>query len=65
MPVNIKCPECGKPASWEENKWRPFCSERCKMLDLGAWASEEYRIPGAPDEDSVSDGYPHDEEDNE
>jgi hypothetical protein len=28
-----------------ENKWRPFCSERCKMIDLGAWATESYRVP--------------------
>jgi endogenous inhibitor of DNA gyrase (YacG/DUF329 family) len=30
---------------WQGNEWRPFCSERCKLIDLGAWASEEYRIP--------------------
>jgi endogenous inhibitor of DNA gyrase (YacG/DUF329 family) len=38
-----------------ENPWRPFCSERCKMIDLGAWASEDYRVagePGAPEDDS-------------
>jgi endogenous inhibitor of DNA gyrase (YacG/DUF329 family) len=28
-----------------DNKWRPFCSERCKMIDLGAWATESYRVP--------------------
>jgi len=32
-----------------ENKWRPFCSERCKMIDLGAWAAEDYRIAGKDD----------------
>ena len=31
---------------WEENLYRPFCSERCKLLDLGKWASDEYRIEG-------------------
>ncbi|HAK32599.1 MAG TPA: DNA gyrase inhibitor YacG, partial [Acinetobacter radioresistens] len=36
---------CGKPATWENNEFRPFCSERCKMIDLGAWANEEYRVP--------------------
>jgi endogenous inhibitor of DNA gyrase (YacG/DUF329 family) len=41
-----------------ENKWRPFCSERCKMIDLGAWAAESYRVPAeeeeSPDEDASS-----------
>ena len=63
MPVNIKCPKCGKLLPWEGNEWRPFCSERCKMYDLGAWVTEGYKIPGASDEDSVSGGYPPDEED--
>ena len=30
---------------WEDNRWRPFCSERCKMIDFGRWANEEYRVP--------------------
>lgn len=42
---NIRCPNCRKPAPWEGNPFRPFCSERCKMIDLGAWVAEEYRIP--------------------
>jgi uncharacterized protein len=42
----MQCPICKKPASWEGNHWRPFCSERCQLIDLGAWASEEYRVPG-------------------
>jgi len=35
-----------------ENRWRPFCSERCKLIDLGQWATEKYRVPvePAPDE---------------
>jgi endogenous inhibitor of DNA gyrase (YacG/DUF329 family) len=37
--------------TWEENPWRPFCSERCKLLDLGAWASEKYRIAGKKEEE--------------
>ncbi|MBU3696060.1 DNA gyrase inhibitor YacG [Dechloromonas sp.] len=41
----VRCPQCGGEALWApENKWRPFCSERCKQIDLGAWASESYRI---------------------
>ena len=47
----VKCPECGKEVKWEKNKWRPFCSERCKILDLGAWASEEYGVSEEIDED--------------
>jgi uncharacterized protein len=43
----MKCPTCGKPAEWKENPYRPFCSERCKLIDLGRWVNEEYRVPGA------------------
>lgn len=46
---DISCPRCGKKDTWStENKFRPFCSERCKMIDLGAWAAEEYNVPGEP-----------------
>ncbi len=38
------CPRCKKPSQWTDNPYRPFCSERCKLIDLGAWASEEYKI---------------------
>ena len=41
-----KCPTCGKPVEGQENPWRPFCSERCKLIDFGRWANEEYRVPG-------------------
>ncbi len=40
------CPICGKKSVWEDNPFRPFCSERCRLIDLGKWASEDYRIPG-------------------
>ena len=44
----VACPACGKPALFApENPWRPFCSERCRLTDLGGWASESYRIPEA------------------
>jgi endogenous inhibitor of DNA gyrase (YacG/DUF329 family) len=43
----VACPHCGTPVEWvPASKFRPFCSERCKTLDLGAWANEEYRVPG-------------------
>jgi hypothetical protein len=38
-----------------QNKWRPFCSERCKMIDLGAWATESYRVPAEEDNDLDDD----------
>ena len=47
---SVPCPRCGTLAPYlPENSWRPFCSERCKMIDLGAWANEEYRIPAPPE----------------
>jgi uncharacterized protein len=50
---SIKCPQCHKEASLVDNPFRPFCSKRCKMIDLGTWASEGYRIPAekAPEQD--------------
>lgn len=42
----LKCPQCRKETVWEGNPDRPFCSERCRLIDLGAWANEEYRVPG-------------------
>ena len=38
------CPRCGQASSWQANAFRPFCSERCKLIDLGAWANEDYKI---------------------
>jgi len=40
----VKCPGCGRETEYEGNEFRPFCSERCKLLDLGAWADEEYAL---------------------
>jgi len=45
-PHLVNCPACGKAVAWAaENRYRPFCSARCKAVDLGAWAAEEYRVP--------------------
>ena len=41
----VKCPTCGKPVNYGENEFRPFCSERCKLLDFGAWADEKFNLP--------------------
>ena len=49
MGLKVKCPNCKKEVQWEDNKWRPFCSERCKMIDLGTWAKEDYRISEGAD----------------
>jgi endogenous inhibitor of DNA gyrase (YacG/DUF329 family) len=43
----VSCPTCGKPVEWSQSqRWKPFCSERCKLIDLGAWIDEHHRIPG-------------------
>ncbi len=48
----VACPTCGKDVEWRvENKWRPFCSERCKMIDLGEWATEKYKVPVVEQDD--------------
>jgi endogenous inhibitor of DNA gyrase (YacG/DUF329 family) len=44
--VKIRCPRCGADVAWEGNPHRPFCSEKCRLVDLGRWAAEEYRIAG-------------------
>jgi endogenous inhibitor of DNA gyrase (YacG/DUF329 family) len=42
----VSCPQCSKAIVWDtSNRYRPFCSERCKITDLGLWANESYRIP--------------------
>jgi endogenous inhibitor of DNA gyrase (YacG/DUF329 family) len=49
----VACPTCAKKVEWTpENKFRPFCSERCKQIDLGAWAEEKYTIPAAAPNES-------------
>lgn len=57
IPRTVSCPRCGTAVQWiTENRYRPFCSERCKMVDLGAWANEEYRVAAVEQEDDVEDG---------
>ena len=47
-PSVVTCPQCGKEVVWNsDSPYRPFCSERCKLIDLGQWATESYRIPQA------------------
>ena len=50
----VACPHCGKAVEWTPAAaWRPFCSERCKLVDLGAWATERYRVPAVEDGESA------------
>jgi len=49
MPT-VTCPQCGTPVAWsaERSPYRPFCSKRCRMIDLGDWLDERHQIPGEP-----------------
>lgn len=47
----ILCPVCRRKTTWEENPWRPFCSERCKLFDFDKWLTEEYAIAGSKSEE--------------
>lgn len=63
MTRKIDCPQCGKPSEYSsDNPWRPFCSKRCRLIDLGEWASEGYQIPAAPELDDYSTGLTPDEQ---
>ena len=51
-PRIVVCPTCKGPSRFApNNRWRPFCSERCRSIDLGAWASESYRVETEPPAD--------------
>jgi hypothetical protein len=48
--LSVNCPTCGKKVEWTKAfQWKPFCSERCKLIDLGDWAEGNNRIPGKPE----------------
>lgn len=57
MVTTVQCPTCNADVLWQEGqKRKPFCSERCKLIDLGEWASEGHRIAGeSQQEDNVLD----------
>lgn len=47
MATTVNCPTCQKPVTWtQDNQYRPFCSRRCKLIDLGAWVDGSNHIPG-------------------
>ncbi|WP_210756761.1 DNA gyrase inhibitor YacG [Caldichromatium japonicum] len=55
MVKTVACPTCGKPVPWmPESRWRPFCSEHCRLIDLGDWLAEHHRISGPEDEGAGS-----------
>lgn len=57
--IQVPCPTCRQPSVYgPSNPWRPFCSERCRGVDLGAWATESYRVPAEAPPDGDSDGPP-------
>lgn len=60
MSTVVQCPTCEAPVEWSaQSPFRPFCSERCKLIDLGAWASEAHAISGNELEDDLfSDDMP-------
>ena len=61
MPT-FPCPTCQRPVEWSAAaNWRPFCSERCRLIDLGAWMTEKHTIPGeeiSPDGTQPPSGEP-------
>ncbi|HEY8047906.1 MAG TPA: DNA gyrase inhibitor YacG [Ramlibacter sp.] len=57
-PKTVKCPTCGGDSVYAPgNRFRPFCSERCKNIDLGAWSNEDFRVPAEspPDDQNFGD----------
>jgi endogenous inhibitor of DNA gyrase (YacG/DUF329 family) len=59
MAREVPCPRCGTRREWSGNAWRPFCSERCKVIDLGGWFSEKNAIPGEAVEIPDGEGDAH------
>ena len=58
MTAVVKCPVCGTPVAWAaSSRWRPFCSERCRTIDLGDWAADRHVIPGR-DGEALDPGRP-------
>ncbi len=53
MAIMVKCPTCRRPVEWSAaSAYRPFCSDRCRLIDLGAWLSEQHKIA----DESAADG---------
>lgn len=59
QPETVACPTCKKAVPWTaEEKFKPFCSERCKLIDLGDWATEAHKIAGEPILDACEENEP-------
>jgi hypothetical protein len=64
MSARVRCPTCRRDVDWDAAPFRPFCSERCRLIDLGAWLTEQHAIAGdsattqeaAPSEDQADAG---------
>jgi uncharacterized protein len=57
-PRQVRCPQCGGLSLYSpDNRWRPFCSERCKLIDLGQWASGAYSIPVEEPDSGMTDAF--------
>lgn len=60
-PPRVKCPTCRREIDWANSPYRPFCSDRCRLIDLGAWLTEQRGIPGEPlpeESDTADDEQP-------
>jgi endogenous inhibitor of DNA gyrase (YacG/DUF329 family) len=63
MATMVKCPTCRRPVEWSEASiYRPFCSDRCRLIDLGAWLTEQHKIPdeSSPEGDEAHGEGPED-----
>ncbi|PWG65164.1 DNA gyrase inhibitor YacG [Sediminicurvatus halobius] len=62
--TTVHCPTCGTPVEWTDAaRYRPFCSRRCKLIDLGEWLDERHRIPGEPADETTLDSEWREEDD--
>jgi endogenous inhibitor of DNA gyrase (YacG/DUF329 family) len=63
MPMRLRCPTCKRETDWSDaHPYRPFCSERCRLIDLGAWLGEKHAIAGNPGELGGDEAVPPSEE---
>ncbi|MGD9598938.1 MAG: DNA gyrase inhibitor YacG [Steroidobacteraceae bacterium] len=57
LQLKVPCPTCKRETEWSASSpYRPFCSDRCRLIDLGAWLTGEHAIPGEPVEESPAAG---------
>ena len=62
MSTRVKCPTCRREIAYDsKSPFRPFCSERCRLIDLGAWSQESFRIPVVESEDQIKELLPDQE----